>query len=147
MYIRSRIIISGIILLAAAATALSSDNSLPKIDIQTICRARQATVDAVFGNGNVNTFDLCVRSKQDARDKLLARWATIPTLDKISCIHPTAYSPSYFEWLGCIITRDYVQTMRAARPASAPPPGPCPTVKWLPDGSIASVATCKLLQY
>ncbi len=147
MYVRSRIIVSGIILLAAASTAFSSDGSLPKIDIQTLCRMRQVTVDAVFSNQNANTFDSCVSSEQDARDKLVARWATISTLDKMSCVHPSAYSPSNLEWLGCIVTREYVRTLRAQRPVSAPEQRPCPTVKWQPDGSIASADTCDLIRY
>ena len=107
MYVRSRIIISSIILLAAASTAWSRENSLPKIDFETLCRARQATIDAVFGKQNADTLESCVKSEQDARDKLLARWPTMTTLDKTYCIHPTEYSPSYLEWLGCIITREY----------------------------------------
>jgi hypothetical protein len=144
MYIRSTIIISGVIMFAAASTAFSRDVDVPKIDVQTLCRTRQATVDAVFTAQNSNALELCVSSEQDARDKLLARWATLSTLDKTSCVHPKAYSPSYLEWLGCIDTREYVHTLQISRPASAPTQGPCPTVKWQPDGSIVSVETCNL---
>jgi hypothetical protein len=67
--------------------------------------------------------------------------------DKLSCVHPTAYSPSYLEWLGCIMTREYVRTLRAERPTPTLMRGPCPIVNWQPDGSIASVDTCNLRQY
>lgn len=142
MHIRSRVIVSSIIFLSVASTAWSRDGSLPNIDVQTLCRARQATINAVFGNQNADTFDSCVKSEHDARDKLLARWATMPTSEKANCVHPTAYSPSYLEWLGCIITREYAQTLPKVRPAAALAPGPCPHVTWKPDGTISSADTC-----
>ena len=149
MYVRSRIIISNIIflataILAAASTAWSRENSLPKIDIETLCRHRQATADAVFGKQNADGFESCVQSEQDARDKLLARWPTMTTLDKTYCIHPTEYSPSYLEWLGCIMTREYAQTLPKERPDSALAPGACPHVTWNLDGTISSADACHL---
>lgn len=150
MYVGSRIIISNIIFLAtvsffaAASTAWSRENSLPKIDFERLCRARQATIDAVFGKQNGSTFESCVRSEQDARDKLLARWPTMTTLDITYCIQPTAFSPSYLEWLGCIITREYAQKLPKGRPDPALASGPCPHVTWKLDGTISSADPCHL---
>lgn len=147
MHIQSIIIVTGTIFLAAASAALAGDGNLSKIDIQAVCRTRQATVDAVFSNQNSSTFESCTSSEQDARNKLLERWGTIPAEDKISCVHPAAYSPSYLEWLGCIVTREYVRALRAERPVAAPPRGPCPTVEWKSDGTIVGVVSCDLLQF
>lgn len=144
MSIRLRIVISGAIVLMASAAALSKEDALPKIDIQKQCRANQGATDALFGNKNTNAFEQCVNSEQTARDKLVERWKTIPAADKTSCIHPTNYSPSYFEWLGCVDTRVYVLKMRADRPLSLPDSGLCPTVTWQTNGSIANVVACNL---
>ena len=150
MYVRSRIIISNIIFLAtasflaAASTAWTRENSLPKIDFETLCRARQATINAVFGKQNADTVESCIKSEQDARDKLLARWPTMAKLDKTYCIHPTDYSPSYLEWLGCIVTREYAQKLPKERPNSALTQGPCPHVTWKLDGTISSADPCHL---
>ena len=144
MHIRSNIIISSIVFLAVTSTALAREGSLPKIEFQTLCRARQITIDAVFSNQNSNAFDSCVSSEQDARDKLLARWASIAALDKTYCIHPSAFSPSYLEWLGCIMTREFAQGLRKGRPVSAPVQGPCPHVTWKLDGTISSAEICNL---
>jgi hypothetical protein len=142
VHIRLRIIISGAIVLMAASAALSKDGSLPQIDLQKQCRTTQIATDALTGTKNPNAFDLCVTSEQSAREKLVERWPAIPPLDKASCIHPTDWAASYFEWLGCIDTRVYVRKMRTEHPDSIPTSDLCPTVKWKLDGSIASVAAC-----
>jgi hypothetical protein len=84
MYSRLRIIISGAIVLMATSAALSKDSGLPQLDLQKQCRANQNATDALTGTKNPNAFDLCVKSEQSAREKLVARWTTIPPLDKTS---------------------------------------------------------------
>jgi hypothetical protein len=128
----------------AASAALSKDGALPKIDVEKQCRATQKATDDLTGTKNPNAFDLCMKSEQSAREKLADRWATIPTLDKTSCVRSTDWSPSYFEWLGCIDTRVYVRTMRTEHPTSMPASKLCPTVNWQSDGSITNVVACQL---
>jgi len=142
MYIRSRVIISGIIVLTAASAALSKDGVLPKIDIQKQCQSTQKATDDLTGTKNPNAFDVCVKGEQGARDKLIERWPTISAVDRASCIHPTDWAASYIEWLGCIDTKVYVRTLRTEHPDTTPASTLCPTVKWQSDGSIASVAAC-----
>jgi len=84
MYSRLRIIISGAIVLMATSAALSKDSGLPQLDLQKQCQANQNATDALTGTKNLNAFDLCVKSEQRAREKLVARWTTIPPLDKTS---------------------------------------------------------------
>jgi hypothetical protein len=144
MRILARIIISAAIVLVAAFAALSKDGGLPNIDLQKQCQATQKATDALTGTTNPNAFDLCIRSEQSAREKLSERWATIAASDKASCIHSTDWSPSYFEWLGCIDTRVYVRTMRTEHPTSMAASALCPTVNWQLDGSITSMVACKL---
>jgi hypothetical protein len=142
MGIRSRFIFSSIIVLMAASVAFAKDVTLPKIDLQKQCQTTQNSTDALTGTKNPNAFDLCMKSELSARDTLIERWATIPAQDKANCIHASDWAPSYFEWLGCIDTKTYVRTMRRDHPEPTAASGLCPTVKWLPDGSIASVAPC-----
>ncbi len=144
MHIQSRIIFSGVVVLMAASAALAKDDVLPKIDLQKQCRSTQNATDALTGTKNPNAFDLCMNSEQSAREKLVERWATILASDKASCVHSTDWSPSYFEWLGCIDTRIYVRTMRAEHPNPMSTSVLCPTVNWQPDGSITSVVACQL---
>jgi hypothetical protein len=144
MHIQLRIIVAGAIVLMAASAALSKDGVLPKIDLQKQCRTTQEATDSLTGTKNPNAFDLCINSEQGARDKLIERWATIPASDKTWCIHSTEWSPSYFEWLGCIDTRVYVRTMRKEHPTTLPASGLCPNVNWQLDGSITSMVACRL---
>lgn len=144
MHIRSIIVISGAIVLMAATESSSKDGGLPNIDLQKQCRTTQAATDALTGQKNPDAFNLCMKSEQSAREKIVERWATIPALDKTSCVHPTDWSPSYLEWLECIDTRDYVRTMRKEHPTSMSASGLCPRVAWQSDGSITSIVTCQL---
>ena len=146
MSILPRIAVSGAIVLMASSAALSKEDALPTIDIQKQCRSSQSTTDALFGNKNRNAFEQCVNSEQTARGTLVERWKTIPAVDRTGCIHPRDYSPSYFEWLGCIDTRVYVLKMRTERPISLPDSTICPTVHWQANGEIASMVACNLAQ-
>ena len=112
MHIWSRIVVAGAIVLMAASAALAKDGGPPKLDIQKQCQKTQTATDEFTGTKNPGAFDLCVKTEQSAREKLVERWATTSALDRISCVHPAVWSPSYFEWLACLDTRDYVQTMR-----------------------------------
>ena len=144
MHIRSRIVVAGAIIVMAASAALSKDGGLPKLDIQKQCQRTQKATDEFTGTKNPDAFNLCVRTEQSAREKLAERWATTSALDKKSCVHPEDWSPSYFEWLGCLDTRDYMRTMRKDHPETMTVSKLCPIVYWQLDGSIASVVTCQL---
>ena len=144
MHIWSRIVVAGAIALMAASAALAKDGGLPKLDIQKQCEKTQIATDEFTGTKNPGAFDLCVKTELSAREKLAERWATTSALDKISCVHPAVWSPSYFEWLGCLDTRDYVQTMRKDHPEPMAASKLCPIVNWQLDGSITGVVTCQL---
>ena len=144
MRIRLRIIISGAIVLMAASAALSKDGVLPQLDLQKQCRTTQKATDDLTGTKNPDAFDLCIKSEESAREKIVGRWATIPPSDKIGCIHPADWSASYSEWLGCVDAREYVRTMRKEHPTSLPASKLCPTVSWQSDGAITNVVACQL---
>ena len=62
---------------------------------------------------------ICVLSPNKAREKSLPSGGQLPQLDKTSCVHPAVWSPSYFEWLGCLDTRVYAREMRKDHPEYA----------------------------
>ena len=144
MHVRLRIVVAGATVLMAASAALSKDGGLPEFDIQKQCQQTQRATDELTGTKNPGALDLCVKSEQSAREKLAERWVTTSALDKTSCIHPADWSPSYFEWLGCLDTREYVRTMRKDHPTAMPASKLCPTVNWQSDGSITGVVACRL---
>ena len=144
MHIRSIIVISSAVVLMATTAALSKDGVLPKIDLGDQCTKSQYVTESLTGTKNPGNFDSCIKNEQSARDKLIERWASISASDKVLCIHPTQWSPSYFEWLSCIDTRDYVRTLREKNPTSMPPTKLCPIVNWQRNGEITSVVACYL---
>ena len=141
---RAAPLVAGAIILMAASAVLSKDDGLPKLDIQKQCQKTQKATDEFTGTKNPDAFNLCVRTEQSAREKLAERWATTSALDKTSCVHLADWSPSYFEWLGCLDTRDYTRTLRKDHPEGMVVSKLCPIVYWQLDGSIASVVTCPL---
>jgi hypothetical protein len=142
MYTLSRIGISCAVILMTSSAALSRDGGLPQFDIQKQCQKTQRAANEL-GTKNPEALDSCVKNEQNAREKLAARWATTSALDKAACVRPADWSPSYFEWLGCLETRDYVRTQRKDRPESMAASNLCPKVNWQSDGSITSVVACQ----
>ena len=143
MHRHSKYIIASAIVLMATSAALSKDGALPNLDIQKQCQKTQRATDEFTGTKNPDAFNLCVKTEQSAREKLAERWATTSPLDKTTCVHPAGWSPSYFEWLGCLETRDYVRTQRKDHPESMAASKLCPKVNWQSDGSITSVVACQ----
>ena len=139
----SRIGISWAVILMTSSAVLSRDGGLPQFDIQKQCQKTRRAADQLTATKNPDAVDSCVKNEQNAREKLAARWATTSALDKTACVHPTGWSPSYFEWLGCLETRDYVRTQRKDHPESMAASNLCPKVNWQLDGSITSVVACQ----
>ncbi|MGA6979179.1 MAG: hypothetical protein WBZ23_22025 [Pseudolabrys sp.] len=54
MFVLSRMIISGAIILMAASAALSKDGGLPQFDIQKQCQKVQRAADELTGTKNPN---------------------------------------------------------------------------------------------
>ena len=144
MHIRSIIVISSAVVLIAATAALSKDGVLPKIDLEKQCTKSQSVTDSLTGTKNPGSFDSCIKNEQSARDKLIEQWAAIPASDKATCIRPKDFSPSYFEWLGCIETRGHARMSREKNPGSMRTSELCPIVNWNSNGEITSVVACQL---
>jgi hypothetical protein len=122
MITKTRITLAAAILLgAASAASAASAGALPSIDIETLCRASEASPFA----DNTETFDVCMSDERSAREKLVEDWANIPAKDKSRCVLPAEYLPGYSEWLTCLeMERDFReirQRQRAGQPARMPP--------------------------
>jgi hypothetical protein len=87
----------------AAATVLGAASGanavgVPSVDIEKMCRASE---EALFG-GNTATLDTCLDDEREARQRLMKHWATFALADKLRCVLPAEYLPSYVEWLTCL---------------------------------------------
>jgi hypothetical protein len=158
MFTKMRITLSAAIFLAAASAAPAKDGSLPKIDLEKVCRASEKEINAVFTGINRDVFAACMNDEQAARDQLLKDWATFSTLDTARCVVPNDYLPSYVEWSTCIeMTRDVMKMRKeqagaAGAGANARPKShngrigsktkDCPVVQWREDGSVVSADAC-----
>lgn len=136
---------NGIILVAAvlagASTALAKDRGLPKLNVESACRASQMATAAATG---VTSDDLgtCISDENDARKLLEKDWARYPASDKAVCIQPKEYTPGYIEWLTCLeINRD-VRALRKGQPEISTSVDKCPSVRYRQDGTIVSVDAC-----
>jgi hypothetical protein len=155
---KSKIALSAAILLAAASSAPAKDGSLPKIDLEKVCRASEKEINAVFTGINRDVFAACMSDEKAAQEQLQKDWATFSTSDKARCVLPNDYLPSYVEWSTCIeMTRD-VRRMRKEQPAPTPAASnvrrksgsgrtgsatkECPVVQFQDDGTIVSVDAC-----
>jgi hypothetical protein len=120
MLTKTRIGISAAILLGATSASLAG--GLPRIDIQKMCRASEASPFA----DNTATLDVCLSDEQAAREKLLDDWENVPARDKAQCVLPAEYLPSYVEWLTCLeMERDFrkIRQQQPDEQASDVPPG------------------------
>jgi hypothetical protein len=154
---KSKVVLSAAILLATAFAASAKDGSLPRIDLEKVCRASEKEINAVFTDINRDVFAACMSDEKTAQEQLVKDWATFSASDKARCVAPRDYLPSYVEWSTCIeMTRD----VRRMRKEQVTPPAAsntrrkspngrtsseakeCPVVQFRDDGTIVSVDAC-----
>src|SRR5688572_9224689 len=87
------------ILLLIALTAPAVAQDVPRIRVEQSCRAAaKGTI------GLSETYESCMRSEQEARDKLAAQWRQFPAADRQSChsLTTTGTPGTYTELLTCL---------------------------------------------
>jgi hypothetical protein len=141
MIAKSKFFVGAIVILAAISTALAKDAGLPKLDIETACHASEKAVAAILTVTN-DIFASCLSDEKEARDQLDKNWATYPAVDRVRCIQPKEYMPSYVEWLTCLEMDRDVKAMRKEKPGPTSSADKCPVVRYLEDGTIVSVKAC-----
>jgi hypothetical protein len=96
MFTKMRIASSAAIVLGVASAAHAG--GLPTIDIERMCRASEMVPFA----DNTATVDTCLGDEQAAHAQLVKDWAMFLARDKVHCVLPAEYLPSYVEWLTCL---------------------------------------------
>ena len=134
-------------LLLSASAAVLADSAFPEIDLQARCRASEASLVQMLGEGTTKgqAFDTCMKSETDARNALKTAWAEIPPNYKSYCVSPRSFSASYVEWIACV---ELLIDLRKQRQTNAGPPirtsRGCPSLEYKPDGTIIKVRACAL---
>jgi hypothetical protein len=141
MFTKSKIIILAVTTLVAASTALAKDGSLPKLNVESVCRASEKALAAAAGTTS-DTLGSCMSDENDARKQLEKDWATYSVSDKGRCIQPKDYTPGYVEWLTCIEMDRDVRALRKGQPAISTSIDKCPSMRYRQDGTIVSVNAC-----
>jgi hypothetical protein len=96
MFTATRIAVSVAVVLGAASAAHAG--GVPSINIERICRASEVVSFA----DSTATFDICLGDEQAAHKQLVKNWAMFSATDKVRCVLPAEYLPSYVEWLTCL---------------------------------------------
>jgi hypothetical protein len=96
MFTTTRIALSAAVVLGAASAAHAA--GVPSINIERMCRASEVVSFA----DNTATFDTCLDDEHAAHKQLVKDWATFAATDKVHCVLPAEYLPSYVEWLTCL---------------------------------------------
>ena len=146
MFAKSKVGFAAFFLLSAAWAAAAKDNNVPTVDLQKRCDSSvQAMQYMLYAGFNAeDAFKTCLDSEQKARDAIVAAWKDMPTSYKTRCIDPTAYSPSYIEWIACLELFIEVKKQRAGQiqQSNFRSGTRCPIVDYGDDGSIKSVNAC-----
>jgi hypothetical protein len=91
--------------LGFCASAAAAEGVLPSINVEASCRASANSVFQATGDKTVATVENCMSQEAAARAQIMKSWDTFSSAEKVQCINPQAYMPSYVEWLTCLETR------------------------------------------
>src|SRR5262245_18298600 len=104
-------LLAALVPLTAVETSAQAVSSLPKLEIEKLCRTRANSISSL-GVGLADPFKICIEAEQKARDALVKSWKDIPQSYKAHCIRPKDYSPSYAEWIACLELNMDVKKLR-----------------------------------
>jgi hypothetical protein len=106
---------------------------VPTVNIAATCRAATAVTVSLLGSTGVNDLQVCMDGENRAREQIIKDWSAFADSDRVGCIQPNVYLPSYIEWLTCM---EMNKAVREARQASGTPidnpnaPVTLPHVTW-----------------
>ena len=138
------ITLSAVIIVAITSQVVAKDGGVPEIDLDKRCQSSQRATEEMLGTARPDTFGSCMKTEKEARELLIKVWETAPAAVKALCAQPTGYSPSYVEWITCGEMARDVKKMRQEQPVSIRTNTLCPIVQYLQDGSVSSVAACRI---
>jgi hypothetical protein len=139
-------VLPALLVIGTMSPCLAQRASLPKIDLQKLCRQNDRIVREVFSDISQDAIENCVMGEQEARDQILKDWSSFPAIAKSQCVKPSEYLPSYVEWQACLeMTRDVMNSRKEEAEAGAQGQDTlCPVVKLAKDGSLLWVLACDL---
>jgi len=96
---------------------------VPTIDIRNTCRITAVAMVQMMGRRatSQDDFNQCMTGEQDALAQIRKDWGTFSSA-RATCVQPTAYMPSYVEWLTCLEMDRDLRKMRAERNEQPPNP-------------------------
>jgi hypothetical protein len=108
--------------MAAAAMLFTSDlaraQQVPTVNIEATCRAASVVTVSLLGSTGANDFQVCMDGEKRARETIIKDWSSFADSDRVGCIQPSVYLPSYIEWLTCM---EMNKAVREARKTSGTP--------------------------
>jgi hypothetical protein len=115
--LRSRPMIANAAIIAGVITGLAvlAENAqaqIPTVDIKKTCQAAAAAMISLGSPGTARDEEICLKSENDARDRMIKDWSSFEASDRKDCVQPKGYLPSYIEWLTCFEMNKNVREMR-----------------------------------
>ena len=84
----------------------------------SVSRSLEVIADSLLGSTGTNDFQVCMDGENRARDTIIKDWSKYTDSDRVGCIQPNVYLPTYIEWLTCM---EMNKAVREARQASGTP--------------------------
>jgi hypothetical protein len=113
-------IIAGVIAGLAGVFVGTAQAQVPTVDIKKTCRAAATAMVSLGSAGSARDEEICLKSENDARERLIKDWSSFQAADRKDCIQPRTYLPSYIEWLTCFEMNKNVREMRQRGQSMAP---------------------------
>jgi hypothetical protein len=104
---------ASILTLIVTTILIAASDGPPTVAIDKTCRASTDELTRLFGDATMANFDSCMKQQSDALERLKVDWRTYPSSDRARCVQPTAYMPSYVEWLTCFEAEREIRRIRA----------------------------------
>jgi hypothetical protein len=113
-------IMAGVIISLAGVFADRARAQVPTIDVKKTCRAAAAAMVSLGSAGSQRDEEICLKSENDARERMIKEWSSYEASDRKDCMQPGGYLPSYIEWLTCFEMNKNVREMRQRGQAMPP---------------------------
>lgn len=113
-------VIAGVIFGLAAVFADTAQAQVPTVDIKKTCQAAATAMVSLGSPGSTRDEEICLKSENDARERMIKDWSSFESSDRKDCIQPRGYLPSYIEWLTCFEMNKNVREMRQRGQAMPP---------------------------
>jgi hypothetical protein len=105
-------IIAGVIAGVAGVFVDAARAQIPTVNIDKTCKLAAAAMIGLGSPGSARDEEICLKSENDARERMIKDWSSFEASDRKDCIQANVYLPSYIEWLTCFEMNRNVRDMR-----------------------------------